>query len=1298
MLNVDATSAQPSVVALHSPHPMPPAPETSLARRLASNGDINYWDAEIEGDADRDPQAREVKILFERGQNRLKVHTLRLPSILFHGSNRHLLIRYLTASAYNISVCEGAEHIVFFMDDKAEEARVTAAVAEQLLQGYEYFDAYANFGRRIQVSDSSDFEFNIRKELRPGLPLSLESEAGQAFLGVDVGGTYIKTAIMHDGRAVHYLSEDVERSEGGEYLRHQIVDQIRRAQRWVRRHLDADIQSLGLTFPAPIRNNPDGSFEIVRMTNFERYWSEARDGATDFSADYEALNGIVDGIKSLGITDVSVLNDANAFGYGEIMSRIIQGMKPGEMGTKIVLPIGTGPGYVKIADGVIEDIPQQGGHVVIDLRDDASADPGCGVRGCYGGYVPGSAVALRAKKLGIDISGRDDFVPTDLSGALALLADIARRVAATAVKLHKITGADEVILAGGITGGYTGRTLARAANDVIEREYPRYAGNVSVVLSNSDLEYGGAIGAARYALAASRSSRNGSHPNWRMAHRLPETRVGKGNIAPFFDQMKSSGERAFILTTRGLADFILSQNGYAWFITSNLEDRIVYIDDFASVDDLIARFRDETYGVIVPIGGGKVTDWGKYVGSRLGKRVVAIPSVLSGNGMFTEKAIFYPGTGTGRRRLSETSGPPAITIIDLEFIRSVLGFNPPNGISSERANRAGTGDILSIYPAHRDWELAIKAGRERDDPVIMGASEGIFRTVEAQAPEIAANSDLGMIVLVEAMAEASLLNMRFGTSRPKDGSEHLLADEIDRLLPSGTPALHGEQVTIAALLMCYLYSTNYDERAFTRIRDFARAAGLPTNPDGIGMPKDVVVRALQEVGVRPDKYTYFDRFGADMTAERAEQVYEIVFGSKTGEIEEFRFEVSRAVNNSVKAMFAHVQDSVLPNLDQERIDELVDLLLETKRLDGRVIINAAGRVGEVAVFFQQKLRALGFVVDDFREITPEFLINREDLVLTFSGSGTTSSVVDNLRNVDILHRQGKLTRPIFSISANPRADTWRIGEGYHRVMWIPGRSKDDTMPTATEGDMYLPLSSTFEYSTLLFLEGLLEVLTSGADGVDAGARMAIVRDTVGLTPAKIKGEFTKRLQENEHLTSQFIELLLGAMERVNGGVTINKKKRVYLFGLGQNNYVIRLFARRIQNIGFEVYVPGPRDIISSASEGDIAIFVSNSGARETMLRKMRTARDMGCKTVVITADAKSDLARHADIAIPISSMTTRAHTVDIMDSSEESRAARSLKRMFEVAAMFYLEGASVALMQQLGIGSKDLQHVPKEWE
>jgi glycerol dehydrogenase-like iron-containing ADH family enzyme/D-arabinose 5-phosphate isomerase GutQ/predicted NBD/HSP70 family sugar kinase len=1277
----------------------------SLVGRLSSNGDINYWDSAIAAVAQADPKSVTVKVLLERGENRLKVLRLNIPSVLFLKTNKDILAQYVSTAIYNTVVCEGATNIALFVDNKNTEKLLVGMIKADIDKRYARMPIYSNFGKPITISDSSDVAFTMDKELSPRLDLTDGAFKNKYYLGVDVGGTNIKTVVMYGDKVVYKDWTPVDKTGGGASLKDQIIECSKKASLWLGRESSKKVESIGLTFPSPIEIRRDGSFKVIRLTNFERFWAKARGGRTDFTGDYNALNSIADTIRTeLDIQNIAVLNDADAFGFGEIYNRIRQGVDPRTIGTKIVLPIGTGPGYVKIKDGYIENIPNQGGHMVIDMSSDANKDPGCEVAGCYGGYVPKSAFEAMANKHGISKNELESLEPSIMQKTFEVESDIAGKIAAEAVALYKITQANEIVLAGGVSQQATGPRLAELANGIIKQKYPEYADKIKVTVTSSDPDLGGAVGAARYAIARGESLRGVNKPHWSMKYDLPVTTIGNNAAQRFFDESKDGNVR--LLISKEAFTLMMSKK-YAWLEKLVNENKIIFIDGYKTPDDLFAELSRMDFSTLAALGGGTLTDWAKYCAKKLKKEAVSIPSTLSTNGMFTEKAIFYKGVGGERNRISEEPGPMGRVVIDLGILRDMLSLRSATGISGDRANRAGSGDLISIYPALKDWELAAKDGKEDVDDVIFAAGQDILKLTSENAGDIRDNTDLGMIVLSEAMLEASLLNMRYGVSRPKDGSEHLLADRIEALMPADTPRLHCEIVGIASMIIGYLYSTEYDPHAFFDIKNMLESLGLPTDPAKLGLTKDVIVDALTSIKRRPDKYTFFDTPDGQITREWAAVIYERVFGSQQDEIDKFKFGLSYYVNNSIKAMYQHINEQVIPNLDADKTKELLDLLLETKRHGGRVIINAAGRVGEVAVFFQQKLRALGFQVDDFKEITPEFLVNENDLVLTFSGSGSTSSVVNNLKNVDMLHREKKLNKRIFSITATPDAPIWKTGPSYHSVMVIKGRTKDIASSVKKDpAAEYLPLSSTFEYSTMLYLEGIIEALIQGgANGLNKDEAAKIVRGVIGKTPSTIKDELKEKIMENEPLTGQFIDYLLSAVERNSDG-TIKKgdndktysKKGIFLFGLGQNNYVIRLFARRIQNIGFEVQVPGPRDIISAPHKGDIAIFISNSGARGQMEEKMLVAKEKECPTIFITAAPHSPMAAKADLVIPISRRPTVSHTVDIMENNSDCQAERDVKRTFELASMFYLEGVSVALMKVLGVTDKDLQHVPKEWE
>lgn len=1257
---------------------------------LKANGDINFWDEEIAKEAAKESNPKKVILLFERGENPLKIINIDLPSYFFENEFFDLCSKYISISIHNFIVCEGAKNVIIFMDDKANESLLTKAVINKMTLAYPRLPIYGNFGDPITIQDSSSFSLSLTKELRNIPSVSFSYPSDGYLVGIDVGGSSIKTVVMEKNKLLHFFSTPVCKDKGGEPLAKQILECLSKAEEWVKEK-SSKIISVGLTFPAPVKINIDGSSKVIRLTNFERFWEKAR-GNKLFDEDYLALNNIADEIKKRGVEHVAILNDADAFGFGEACSSFWKEGENALNGIKVILPIGSGPGYSKICQGKIEPIPNQGGHMILDLSESACTDPGCEHQGCYGGYVPASAIALRAKKLGLGIVDRNEtMVPSDLNDSLSLLVDIASWIGKEALKLQKITGCHRVILSGGICQGWTGKELVRFANEFIKEKYPQYSERLTIELSSFDIVYGGAIGAAQYAI----STCLGPKEKWNDNFQFPQTSIGKGLIDPFFKNILK--KKVALVTTRQLADYFASKN-YSWFQNFQRDGRIFLLEDHLNPENLIEKIQNQGYEELIAIGGGTLTDCTKYIASKLNLFLTAIPSALTGTAMFTEKAIFYQGKGVSRERISLFSSPPKRVIVDVDFLQDFKSMNLSPKLTFDRVQRSGAGDLVTIYPALCDWKLANSENKEKIDPIIYCRAKQVLSLLENNAEQIRKISDLGLTIIAESLAEGSFLNMRYGVSRPKDGSEHLVGDEIDRRLPIDQPRLHGEVVALCSIIMGYLYSSEYNPKAFFKIRNLVHDLGLPTHPKEIGISKELIIDALQHVGTRADKYTYFDKFKEKMTYEFAELIYDRIFGKKSDEIEEFVLDISLYVNNSVKAMGEHLQKNVVNNISAKKTKSLVDALMDTKKRNGRVIINAAGRIGEVGVFFQQKLRALGFCVDDFKEITPEFLVGKDDLILTLSGSGKTSSIINNLKNIDLLHRRNVLDRPMFSITANPTSSIWSIGSSYHNIILIPGRSKEDCGNTSSEIAQFLPLSSTFEYSTLLYLEGVIEVLTRHPENLDEKQIDTIVHEVILDTTFNSQKELKESLHRNESITARFVTLLMSSLKKENDNSSLDAKRRIYLFGLGQNNYVVRLFARRMQNIGFDVYVPGPRDIVSKPRKNDIAIFVSNSGARPQMEKKMIVAKDIGCSTVLITAAPHSPLASITDLVIPISRRSSVSHTADIMIDNPDCCIERDMKRSFEVASMFYLEGISVSLMKLLQVEEMELKHIPKEFE
>ena len=85
--------------------------------------------------------------------------------------------------------------------------------------------------------------------------------------------------------------------------------------------------------------------------------------------------------------------------------------------------------------------------------------------------------------------------------------------------------------------------------------------------------------------------------------------------------------------------------------------------------------------------------------------------------------------------------------------------------------------------------------------------------------------------------------------------------------------------------------------------------------------------------------------------------------------------------------------TISKKLDTEKVDELIEQIINTKRLIRRIFLMGSGRSGLEARAFAMRLMHLGFdthVVGDVTAPVP----TKEDLVIIISGSGKTRSIVD----------------------------------------------------------------------------------------------------------------------------------------------------------------------------------------------------------------------------------------------------------------------------------------------------------------
>jgi predicted NBD/HSP70 family sugar kinase/uncharacterized phosphosugar-binding protein len=324
--------------------------------------------------------------------------------------------------------------------------------------------------------------------------------ASPPYLGVDVGGTHTKWAVLTDGviQRAGQLATPHTGTQG-------VLDAIGQL------HHDhaPDAGGIGVAMPGLV----DGvRRETLFVPNVPGDWEGARVGS-----ELEARCG----------TPVLLLNDARAFGHAELSA----GGAKGEP-TALFIVLGTGVGGAVARDGriLMDDVDALGeiGHQVVDP---GGALCRCGGRGCLETVASGPAILRqvepvvaegRSARLAELTGGRVELLTPEL---LALAADngdpwaaAAFDRAGTAIGIAALSAClllklKVVLIGGGVAAAAFGH-LAPAVRRVLA-ERPALTGTVSV--RAAELGTGaGAVGAAIYAASGTRrrGARTGKPATW----------------------------------------------------------------------------------------------------------------------------------------------------------------------------------------------------------------------------------------------------------------------------------------------------------------------------------------------------------------------------------------------------------------------------------------------------------------------------------------------------------------------------------------------------------------------------------------------------------------------------------------------------------------------------------------------------------------------------------------------------------------------------------------------------------------
>ena len=215
--------------------------------------------------------------------------------------------------------------------------------------------------------------------------------------------------------------------------------------------------------------------------------------------------------------------------------------------------------------------------------------------------------------------------------------------------------------------------------------------------------------------------------------------------------------------------------------------------------------------VVVALGGGTISDIAKLaVAARPGLPLVTVMTAASVDGYTDNVSVMLKG---GVKR-TVPSVWPNVVVADAETVAG----------APARMNRAGYGEMTSMYVAPADWRLAAIVGVDPSfHPGPVALLDAIGGRLDACAPGVGTGDPKAVQELTWALAVRGIATGVSGTTACLSGAEHLVSHMLDLRaaelhLPTG---LHGEQVGVGSVVSACAWELLRDRLAAapdTRVR------------------------------------------------------------------------------------------------------------------------------------------------------------------------------------------------------------------------------------------------------------------------------------------------------------------------------------------------------------------------------------------------------------------------------------------------------------------------------------------------
>ncbi len=274
---------------------------------------------------------------------------------------------------------------------------------------------------------------------------------------------------------------------------------------------------------------------------------------------------------------------------------------------------------------------------------------------------------------------------------------------------------------------------------------------------------------------------------------------------------------------------------------------IIRSNNQTEIERVVIQIQGSNCETIIGLGTGSAIDVSKVVADAVNKPLVCIPTGLSCNVFATNKSVICKQSAI----CTIVSKIPEIVIVDTNLL----------SLSDLRYTIAGIGDVLSVYTAMHDWDLARVHSDEPDNFTIRTVAESLIDPMVQLVPKLIQNDPSAIEQLTQLLLLSGYLTNMYGSGRPESGSEHMFARAIETDPVFGKRLLHGEAVLLGILL-----SAELQGRPSDAILGIAQMSGLRARYEDAELTENDMVKFLITAStIRPERFSIFNIVHLDAT-------------------------------------------------------------------------------------------------------------------------------------------------------------------------------------------------------------------------------------------------------------------------------------------------------------------------------------------------------------------------------------------------------------------------------------------------